>query len=215
MDRRDFLSTMCMGGIATFALPTVRFASVPGSGKMVFLLLRGGFDGLHALVPSGDPDYARLRGAMAYTASDLTAIGDGFSLAPGLSSWKALWDANELVALHAMAIPYRTRSHFDGQAILETGLDRTHGSSDGWMNRLLQIMEGERTGIAVAAGMPRSMVGPYPVTTWSPANLGVVDDAYVDRLSVLYRADPRLHEHHDEGRRHVRHRRRGRPRQEE
>ena len=53
-----------------------------------------------------------------------------------------------------MAIPYRTRSHFDGQAILETGLDRPVGSSDGWLNRLLQVMTGRRTGIAIAAGMP-------------------------------------------------------------
>ena len=29
------------------------------------------------------------------------------------------------------------RSHFDGQAILETGIDKPVGSSDGWLNRLL------------------------------------------------------------------------------
>jgi uncharacterized protein (DUF1501 family) len=161
---------------------------------MVFVLLRGGFDGLAALVPIGDPDYAAIRGGMAFGASDLTAIGDGFGLAPGLAPWKTLWDEQELVALHAMAIPYRTRSHFAGQAILETGLDRPDGVSDGWLNRLLQIMDGERSGIAVAAGMPRSLSGAHQVTSWSPAELGVVDDAYVERLSLLYRADPELHD---------------------
>ena len=194
MDRRTFVRGMCYGGIATFTLPVVRFAQVPGQGKMVFVLLRGGFDGLAALVPLGDPDYGAIRGRMAYGANDLTLVGDGFGLAPGLSSWKSLWDDDELVALQAMAIPYRTRSHFDGQAILETGLARPDGSSDGWLNRLLQIMGGERTGIAVAAGMPRSLSGAHPVTTWSPADLGVVDDAYVERLSVLYRSDPDLHD---------------------
>ena len=193
MERRAFLKGMCYGGIATFALPSVRFAQVPGSGKMVFVLLRGGFDGLAAVVPVHDPAYARLRGRMAYAASDLTRIGGGFGLAPGLASWRALWDADELVALHAMAIPYRTRSHFDGQAILETGLDRPDGASDGWLNRLLQVMEGERSGIAIAAGMPRSLTGPHAVTTWSPTELGVTDDAYIDRLGVLYRADSDLH----------------------
>ena len=94
--------------------------------------------------------------------------------------------------VHAMAIPYRTRSHFDGQAILETGLDAPRGSSDGWLNRLLQVMEGKRSGIAVAAGLPLSLSGAHPVKTWSPANLGVVGDGYVDRLHVLYRHDPRL-----------------------
>jgi len=56
MDRKTFIRGMCYGGIATFSLPTVRFAQVPGQGKMVFVLLRGGFDGLAALVPIGDPD---------------------------------------------------------------------------------------------------------------------------------------------------------------
>jgi len=194
MDRRTFVRGMCYGGLATFALPVVRFAQVPGHGKMVFVLLRGGFDGLAALVPIDDPEYAAIRGGMAFGASDLTTIGDGFGLAPGLAPWKTLWDEQELVALHAMAIPYRTRSHFAGQAILETGLDRPDGVSDGWLNRLLQIMDGERSGIAVAAGMPRSLSGAHQVTSWSPAELGVVDDAYVERLSLLYRADPELHD---------------------
>jgi uncharacterized protein (DUF1501 family) len=194
MDRRTFMRGMCYGGLATFALPVVRFAQVPGHGKMVFVLLRGGFDGLAALVPVGDSDYAAIRGGMAFGASELTTIGDGFGLAPGLAPWKTLWDQQELVGLHAMAIPYRTRSHFAGQAILETGLDRPDGVSDGWLNRLLQIMDGERSGIAVAAGMPRSLSGTHQVTSWSPAELGVVDDAYVERLSLLYRADPELHD---------------------
>jgi uncharacterized protein (DUF1501 family) len=184
---------MCWGGVATFALPTVRFAQVPGSSKLVFVLLRGGFDGLAAVVPIDDPSYSSIRGAMAFAPSDVVRIGDGFGLAPGLSPLKALWDEGQVAALHAMAIPYRTRSHFDGQAILETGLDRPDGSSDGWLNRLLQVMEGERSGIAVAAGMPRSMMGSHEVGTWSPAKLGVVESEYLDRLSFLYRLDPTLH----------------------
>ena len=194
MDRRRFIRGMCLGGAATFAFPMVRFAQVPGQGKLVFVLLRGGFDGLAALVPVGDPSYDAIRGPMAYTAQELTLLEDGFGLVTGLTPWKVLWDDEQLVALHAMAIPYRTRSHFDGQAILETGLARPEGSSDGWLNRLLQVMEGERSGIAVAAGMPRSLMGAHSVTTWSPARLGVVADAYLDRLSLLYRADEHLHD---------------------
>lgn len=193
MDRRSFIRGMCWGGVATFALPTVRFAQVPGSSKLVFVLLRGGFDGLAAVVPIDDPSYASIRGAMAFEASNLVPLSDGFGLAPGLAPLKAMWDDGQMAALHAMAIPYRTRSHFDGQAILETGLDRPDGSSDGWLNRLLQVMEGERSGIAVAAGMPRSMVGAHEVGTWSPARLGVVESEYLDRLSFLYRLDPALH----------------------
>ncbi len=92
-----------------------------------------------------------------------------------------------------MAIPHRTRSHFDGQAVLESGLDKPLGSSDGWLNRLLQVMAGKRTGIAIAAGMPLSLTGAYDVQSWSPTQLGVVDDAFRERLAALYRADAVLH----------------------
>jgi uncharacterized protein (DUF1501 family) len=194
MDRRMFIRGMCLGGAATFTMPMVRFAQVPGSGKLVFVLLRGGFDGLAAVVPIGDPDYTAIRGRMAFAPQEVAMLDGEFGLATGLAPWQTLWEQQELVALHAMAIPYRTRSHFDGQAILETGLARPEGSSDGWMNRLLQIMEGERSGIAVAAGMPRSLSGAYPVSSWSPAQLGVVDDAYLDRLGLLYRKDDLLHD---------------------
>jgi uncharacterized protein (DUF1501 family) len=192
MKRRDFVRTMCAGGLATFAVPNVLFARVRQPGRLVFVLLRGGVDGLAAVVPHGDPAYAALRGAMAFDAADLPPLDDTFGLAPGLAPLRAFWDAGELAAIHAMAIPFRTRSHFDGQAILETGMDKPIGSSDGWLNRVLQVMEGERSGIAIAAGMPRSMTGAFEVQTWSPARLGVADDAYLERLAVLYRTDAAL-----------------------
>ena len=193
MHRRTFVRHMCLGGIATFALPTISFAQVKQSGRFVFVLLRGGFDGLAAVVPYGDPSYQGLRSGFAYQESELTVLNDLFGLAPGLAPLRELWQADELVTLHAMAIPYRTRSHFDGQAILETGIDRPVGSSDGWLNRLLQVMSGTRAGIAIAAGMPRSMTGSFEVQTWSPTQLGAVDDAYLQRLGTLYRTDKALY----------------------
>jgi len=192
MNRRTFVRTMCQGGLATFAGPLVTFAQVRQPGRLVFVLLRGGFDGLAAVVPHGDPAYAALRGALAYDEDSLTALDGTFGLAPGLQPLRELWQKDELVVLHAMAIPYRTRSHFDGQAILETGIDKPAGSADGWLNRLLQVMAGSRSGIAIAAGMPRSLTGPFDVQTWSPATLGVADDGYLERLALLYRADRTL-----------------------
>ncbi len=192
MHRRDFVRTMCYGGLATFAVPSVVFAQAGTTGRLVFVLLRGGFDGLAAVVPYGDPDYPSLRESFAFNDSELAPLDDTFGLAPGLSPLRTVWDAGELAAVHAMAIPHRTRSHFDGQAILETGLDRPIGSSDGWLNRLLQVMSGKRAGIAIAAGLPLSMTGPRQVETWSPTQLGAVDDLFLERLAVLFRADRTL-----------------------
>lgn len=193
MHRRRFLQQMCAGGAATLAWPRVSFAQAGRQGRLVFVLLRGAFDGLAALVPYGDPSYASLRGAFAYEPGDVTHLDDTFGLAPGLAPLKTFWDQGELAAVHAMAIPHRTRSHFEAQAVLESGLGGPSGSSDGWLNRLLQVTSGRRAGIAIAAGMPLSLTGPFDVQTWSPAQLGVVDDAFLGRLATLYRTDPTLH----------------------
>lgn len=194
MDRREFLHSagMCLGGLATFGFPEVHFADVRQDGRLVFVLLRGGFDGLAAVAPTFDPAYYDLRGSLAAEPTDLVELADGFALTPGLAPLREFWERDELLVLHAMAIPFRTRSHFDGQAILETGLDQPEGSAAGWLNRLLSIMEGQRSGIAVAAGMPRSLSGPVEVASWSPVELGVVSDGYLDRLSLLYRSDEAL-----------------------
>ena len=192
MDRRTFIRGMCAGGVATFASPLATLATVPSPSKFVFVLLRGGLDGLAAVVPMGDPNYSKIRQQMGFKKTDIIELQQGFGLAPGLASLKSLWDANEFAAVQAMAIPYRTRSHFDGQAILETGLDRPKGSSDGWLNRLLQVMGGDHSGIAVGAVLPLSLSGQHPVMTWSPTRLGVVEDGYLDRLHLLYRSDRRL-----------------------
>ena len=192
MDRRSFVRTMCLGGLATFGFPVVHFARVRDKSRFVFVLLRGGFDGLAAVVPYGDPAYRSIRGSFAFDEPDLFALNDTFGLAPGLAPLRDVWHGGELAVIHAMAIPFRTRSHFDGQAILETGIDRPAGSSDGWLNRLLQIMTGDRSGVAIASGLPRSLSGRFEVQTWSPTQLGAVNDEFLGRLAVLYRADSAL-----------------------
>jgi len=194
MDRRHFIGVAgaCLGGLATASLPSIAFAQVPGRKRLVFVLLRGGFDGLAAVPPTFDPHYQATRGALAAKPSDLIPLERGFALTPGLAPLAEFWKRDELAVLHAVAIPYRTRSHFDGQAVLETGLDKPKGSSDGWLNRLLTVMGGSSKGVSVAAGMPRSLMGPAPVSTWSPANLESFSNTFLDRLHVLYRADREL-----------------------
>src|SRR5687767_15366176 len=89
MHRRAFVQSMCYGGLATFALPSVAFGQVRQPGRFVFLLLRGGFDGLGAVVPVGDPAYRSLREGFGYDASALAMLDDTFGLAPGLAPLRA------------------------------------------------------------------------------------------------------------------------------
>jgi uncharacterized protein (DUF1501 family) len=158
MNRRTFLDVMCVGGLAPFRLRTI-FARATHQERFVFVLLRGGLDGLAAVVPYGDPAYRAMRGSLAYEAGNLVPLSPLFGLSPGLAPLRELWDRDELVVLHAMAIPCRTRSHFEAQAVLESGTDHPETPAAGWVNRLVQVMSGQRSGIAIASGMLRSLSG--------------------------------------------------------
>ena len=86
------------------------------------------------------------------------------------------YTARELIVFHAVASPYRDRSHFDGQNVLETGYPQPHAVETGWLNRALAVMpagaatEKER-GISIAPTAPLVMRGPAAVTSWSPSHL--------------------------------------------
>ncbi len=174
MKRRAFLETICLGGLVTFGRPRVTLAQTRQTGRLVFVLLRGGLDGLAAVVPQGDPAYRASRGSLTFQTGDLVSLDTMFGLSAGLAPLRELWDRNELVVLHAMAVPYRTRSHFDAQAVLEAGTDG-RAAADGWLNRLLQVMSGKRSGVALAPGLPRSISGGFDVQMSSPEPVAAAD----------------------------------------
>jgi uncharacterized protein (DUF1501 family) len=92
MNRRAFLETMCLGGLATFGRPRVTFAQVQQTGRLVFVLLRGGLDGVAAVAPRGDPAYRSLRGSLAFEDGDLWPLDGLFGLSPGLAPLREAWD---------------------------------------------------------------------------------------------------------------------------
>ncbi len=102
---------------------------------------------LSAVPPVGDPDYAALRGqiALAKSGEDAALPLDGpFGLHPALKFLHASYAAKELAVLHAVASPYRERSHFDAQNVLESGGVRPHGTNSGWINRALAALPAAR-----------------------------------------------------------------------
>ena len=192
-NRRSFLSAACAGGLATTFAPSLSFAQTATDRRFVFVLLRGAMDGLHSVVPIGDPSYRAARGGLAYNAADLSPLDGLFGLAPGLSPLAESYRAGELLPVQGLSIPYRTRSHFDAQSILETGLDRPVGSASGWLNRTLEVLGGSTSaGIAVGGPLPLSMQGRVPVATWAPSASRSGSEGFIEDLSQLYNLDPTL-----------------------
>ena len=201
VSRRRLIGSM-LTLAASGALPRLALAAPATERRTVVILLRGALDGLAAVAPYGDPGYAGQRGAIALQASDVVKLDGLFGLNPGLQTLKPMWDARELLVLHAVASPYRERSHFDGQNLLENGTLRPQGSADGWLNRALgaapQPRDGRRLGLAVGGAVPRLMRGTIPVAAWEPQTQPAVDQTILDLLAQMYQRDavfgPALHE---------------------
>src|SRR5277367_6312053 len=140
--RRFLLGTGALA--ASAALPGVLFAQTGGSARLVVIILRGALDGLAAAPPYGDPDYAALHRELAIAAPGAAdgalALDNTFGLHPSFAFLHERYLARELVVLQAVASPYRDRSHFDGQNVLENGLAKPVGTADGWLNRALAAL---------------------------------------------------------------------------
>ena len=163
----------------------------------MFVLLRGALDGLAAVPPVGDPQYAKLRGELDLSGlAGLHRLDDLFALHPAMTFMAQLWQQRQLAVVHAVATPYRERSHFDAQDVLESGATRPHDSQSGWLNRALagmpQQQGGRNAGIALGANVPLAMRGPVEVASWSPGNLPDMDGDTLQRIARMYAADPLL-----------------------
>ncbi len=171
--------------------------------RFLVIVLRGALDGLAVVAPVGDPHWRDLRGDDALTL-DGAAPGwrlDGlFALSPAMPSLYEFYRHGHAMFVHAAASPYRDRSHFDGQDVLETGAFRPGGLDTGWLNRALASLAPEgstdphaRDGLAIGPVTPLVMRGPAPVLAWEAPRLPPVTDETTLRLLDLYRhTDPLL-----------------------
>ena len=203
MKRREFLGTGALAAGGALMSSRVTFAGMANGKKprLVFVILRGALDGLAAVPACGDPGYAQLRGDLAIgrpgTDGGALPLDGLFALHPSLSFMRQSYAARELIVFHAVASPYRDRSHFDGQNVLETGYPRPHAVETGWLNRALAAIpaslapEKER-GISIAPTAPLLMRGPAEVTSWSPSHLAPLDDQTLQRIADMYSRDPVL-----------------------
>lgn len=159
--------------------------------RFLMIILRGGADGLSMLPPTGDPDLADIRGRLS--AFPTLPLDGFFSLHGAMPTMGELWKQQQLIGFHAISTPYKDRSHFDAQNVLESGLARPDGSADGWLNRALALRpDSARRGLSVGAGTPLIMRGAAHVGSWALSQLPVADPTLVDRLVPLWANDPLL-----------------------
>src|SRR5215467_7072282 len=193
---------LLLGG-ASFAawayLPKFARAADGRDPRLVVVILRGALDGLATVAPVGDPDYADLHGSIALTRDGphaATMLDSFFALHPAMPEFARMYKDKKAAVVHAVATPYRERSHFDGQDVLESGLAGPGRVQSGWLNRALEALpRGERvmSGLAVGPTTPLVLRGAAPTVAWAPVALPQADDDTAARLVELYRhRDPAL-----------------------
>ena len=173
--------------------------------RLLVIVLRGALDGLGMIAPVGDPAWPALRGAQGLRLNDAPpalALNDFFALNPAMPTLHRQYQAGQAVLLHAVATPYRARSHFDGQDVLESGLLRARATDSGWLNRALAALspmhavrpaDGRGRAFAVGPITPLVVRGAAPVLSWAPQRLAQASEDTAARLLDLYRhTDPAL-----------------------
>ncbi|WP_422057052.1 DUF1501 domain-containing protein [Sphingomonas sp.] len=194
INRRNLVLTGAAGALSLGFAPRLAFAQAASDRRFVFIIQRGAADGLGTLAPVGDPAFAAQRGVLAQDFADATKLDAMFALHPNLKNVAQMYAAKEALFVHAVASPYRDRSHFDAQNVLETGGAAAYQLKDGWMNRLLSVLPNdERKGIAIAATIPMALRGKVEVASYAPSVLPDASDDLLGRVAMLYAQDPQLH----------------------
>jgi uncharacterized protein (DUF1501 family) len=185
----------CLAAAAAFSGIRVAFAAAPVEERFIFVILRGAMDGLSAIPPYGDRNYASARNGMALPASAYTKVDNFFGVHKNLAAFTAMFKQGEALAVHAVATPYRERSHFDAQNVLESGGTGPHIVNTGWINRALGLYGAEknRLGLAVGQTIPLALQGDVPVGTWAPSAEGLPDQTMLLALDKLYQHDMLFH----------------------
>ncbi|MEU7908193.1 DUF1501 domain-containing protein [Actinoplanes sp. NPDC049118] len=164
---------------------------------LVVLSLRGGFDGLSAIVPAGDPAYYAARPGIAVPKAQLIGGDSRFGLHPALAPLLPFWKAGTFGAVQAAGQTAPNRSHFSAMEQLERAAPGT-SMRTGWLDRLLGGLGATSPMQAVSVGsmMPaRVMAGPAPALGMKSIDEFALygdqkDQPMADTLAKLYAGAP-------------------------
>ena len=191
--RRQWLRALAATGLgvaAPLAGLSLAGAAKPGGPRLVLVLLRGGLDGLSMVPAVGDPAFADARGALGRFASPALPLDSLMALHPALGGLHRLYTQQELLVVHATGLPYRDRSHFDAQQVLESGGAKPFALDTGWLGRALA--EAGQKGLALQTAVPLVLRGHADIDTWAPSTRPDPAPDLIARLERLYASDPAL-----------------------
>ena len=151
INRRDFLKTTAATSLffAGFGLPS--FAT-QNKKNLVVIMLEGGMDGLCAVPIRGDKNFKKLRSKI--NLKKTLKLNSDFDLHPALENFKTLWDQNTASVFHATSIPYKGRSHFEGQDMMMSGGTVPYQEKTGWLGRGMKLAGLKGNGLAMSLPMP-------------------------------------------------------------
>jgi uncharacterized protein (DUF1501 family) len=119
------------------------FAGAPYDGDvLVILSLRGGFDGLNAIVPVADPDYPLWRPNIGIPVNHpgLYQLDATFGMHPAMAPLQPFWEAGSFGVVHAVGMAQPNRSHFQAMEEMERAAPGTSVRT-GWIDRVLGLRD--------------------------------------------------------------------------
>ncbi len=185
-----------LGLTAAFTLggTSLALAAPETNRRLVVVLMRGAMDGLSAVQPYCDPDFAGLRGPLALPQpgqpGGVLDLGGTYGLHPALAQLHQMYAGGEALFVHACAGHYRSRSHFEAQDCLESGADQRLES--GWLNRAVELMPSPGRELALSVGLsaPLLLRGPAAVEAWAPDHFAQPTADLYQRLLNISAHDP-------------------------
>src|SRR5271166_5269884 len=196
LSRRSTL--LGLAGCISLGRASLAVAAAPTEKRLVVIILRGALDGMAAVVPYGDAGLAALRGEIVPPApgqpDGLLDLGGFYGLHLALAGFHTLYTANEALVVHAVAGPYRVRSHFEAQDYLESGAD--HRMTSGWLNRVAAALppsptpRPEGNALAVGVSVPLLLRGSAPVANWAPHGFSQPSPELYAMIAALNDGDP-------------------------
>jgi uncharacterized protein (DUF1501 family) len=156
ISRRDFLKgTATSLFLAGFNLPALATSS--RKKNLVVIMLRGGMDGLCAVPVIGDKNFEKRRKNILI--EDTIKLNSDFALHPRLIGFNKCWNENTGSIVHATSIPYKQRSHFEGQNLMESGGRVPYQEKTGWVGRAMKLANLQGNGLALSLPMPLLLRG--------------------------------------------------------